>query len=58
MDPVNKAKSAVQDNFNGSIAFSAAVGIAGLMGVAFLLKKSGIAPLQTAANVATKGAKK
>lgn len=58
MDAVNKAKSAVQNNFNTSIAFSAAAGVAALGLVAFALKKTGVKPLATAANVATKGSKK
>lgn len=58
MDAVTKAQSAVTNNFNASVAFSAAAGMAALMGVAFLLKKTGIGPVETAANIATKGAKK
>ncbi|MFC6631666.1 hypothetical protein [Microbulbifer taiwanensis] len=58
MNPINTATSAAKDNFDMKIAFSAFAGVAALGAVAYLLNKTGVKPLQTAANVAKKGSAK
>ncbi len=57
MPVFDSVRNSVNNNVDKRIAFSAAVGVAGLGLVAFLARKSGISFFKTAANVATEGKK-